>query len=84
MPVTDLLLEGVELMVLGMGTVFTFLILLVVVMMGMSRFARIFDSGDASVESALTTAAGPISPEDQELAAVIAAAIKQYRAKHRY
>ena len=40
MPVTDLLLEGVELMLLGMGSVFVFLTTLVLVLKGMSRLAQ--------------------------------------------
>lgn len=83
MPVADLLLEGVKLMVLGMGTVFTFLMLLVVAMMGMSRLARTLRPDELPAESALKTPAGSSSPEDQELIAVISAAVRQYRATHR-
>ncbi|MET0080314.1 MAG: OadG family transporter subunit, partial [Candidatus Thiodiazotropha lotti] len=39
MPIEDLLLSGVNLMLLGMGIVFTFLLVLVFTMKGMSKLA---------------------------------------------
>jgi oxaloacetate decarboxylase (Na+ extruding) subunit gamma len=73
MAVSDLLLQGVNLMLLGMGIVFTFLAVLVVALNGMSRLAA--------------SLAGPEAPEagadsgvdDAELIAVISAAINRYR-----
>ena len=82
MPVAELLLEGTKLMLLGMGTVFVFLMLLVVAMTGMSRLARFFDSKETVVESAVPKPVGSSASEEQELVAVMAAAIKQYRAAH--
>ena len=75
MAVSDLLLQGVNLMLLGMGIVFTFLAILVVALNGMSRLAALL--------------AGPEAPEtgtdsvvdDAELIAVISAAINRYRSK---
>jgi len=83
MPVADLLLEGVKLMVLGMGTVFVFLMLLVVAMTGMSRLARILAPEEAPVIPAAQTPMGSGSQEDKELVAVISAAVRHYRATHR-
>ncbi len=83
MAVTDLLLEGVKLMLLGMGTVFTFLMLLVVAMTGMSRLARILAPEPPPVEPALTTPPVSGPSEGKELIAVISVAVRQYRATHR-
>ncbi len=83
MPVADLLLEGVKLMVLGMGTVFVFLMLLVVAMTGMSRLARILGSEETPVIPAAQTPMGSASQEDKELVAVISAAVRHYRARRR-
>ncbi len=85
MPVADLLLEGVKLMLLGMGTVFTFLMLLVVAMAGMSRLARILEPAATPVvdtpQTRTRTMAG--SRQDPDLVAVISAAIRHYRATNR-
>ena len=83
MPVADLLMEGVKLMLLGMGTVFVFLMLLVVAMTGMSRLARVLGPEDTPAVASAHTAAAPGSREDRELLAVISAAIRRYRATHR-
>ncbi len=83
MSVADLLLEGVKLMVLGMGTVFMFLMLLVVAMTGMSRLARILGPEETPVVPATQTATGSGPREDKELVAVISAAVRHYRARHR-
>ncbi len=83
MPVADLLTEGVKLMLLGMGTVFVFLLLLVVAMTGMSRLARVLGSQETPAVASMHTAAPPGSQEDRELLAVIGAAIRRYRATHR-
>ena len=82
MPVSDLLLAGGELMLLGMGIVFGFLIVLVFAMRGMSALAGYWDRD----QEPMVTSAGPVagvapSPGDQEqLTAVIAAAVARYRA----
>ena len=74
----DLVLQGVELMLLGMGIVFSFLTVLVFTLRGMSWLADRLDSGVAA-ESA---AAAPINVSDnRQLVAVIAAAVARYRAQ---
>jgi len=78
MPVTDLLLEGVGLMLLGMGSVFVFLATLVLVLKGMSRLARML-----APEEAITSGGPTKIDADDELLAVISAAIARYRSQHR-
>lgn len=74
----NLVLQGVELMLLGMGIVFSFLTVLVFTLRGMSWLADRLDSGVAA-ESA---AAAPINVSDnRQLVAVIAAAVARYRAQ---
>ena len=74
--VTDLLIQGSELMLLGMGIVFGFLTALVFTLRGMSLLAARLDTtppGKATPE--------PISVTDnRQLIAVISAAVARYRA----
>ena len=77
--VTDLVLQGVELMLLGMGIVFGFLILLVFTLRGMSLLADRLDTSEVTPQS---VAAAPIDvSDDQKLIAVISAAVARYRAQ---
>ncbi len=75
MAVSDLLLQGVNLMFLGMGIVFAFLAILVVALNGMSRLAAAI--GDQ--EEAQAKSAGSTGESDAELIAVITAAINRFR-----
>jgi oxaloacetate decarboxylase gamma subunit len=71
----NLLLQGVELMLLGMGIVFGFLTILVFTLRGMSLFADRL-SGNEAVE----VAPEPIEVSDQRrLVAVMTAAVARYR-----
>ena len=86
MPVTDLLLEGLRLMVIGMGIVFAFLLLLVGVLRLMSgavlRFAP--ESPALSGSAAAIAHGRPADAvDDPELIAVISAAIARYRSDRR-
>ncbi len=76
MAVSDLLYQGVNLMLLGMGIVFSFLAILVVALNGMSRLADILSPPEAP-KAAVTGAVA----DDAELVAVISAAINRYRSK---
>ena len=83
MPTIDLIISGINLMLIGMGVVFSFLILLVFSMLWMSRLVMLTDREQA------TQASRPITPVVQasdgakvELVAVITAAISRYRATH--
>jgi oxaloacetate decarboxylase gamma subunit len=85
MPIEDLLLSGVNLMILGMGIVFVFLLMLVSTMKGMSRLSRIVSERQGAIETLSSQAV--VSGQEQagvrgDLIAVIAAAIKQYRSIH--
>ena len=74
---TNLLLQGVELMLLGMGIVFGFLGILVFTLRGMSALADRLDDGQV-LESATPL---PIDVSDnRQLVAVITAAVARYRA----
>lgn len=80
----DIVSQGVELMLYGMGTVVLFLALLVVVTTAMSRFiVRYFPEEEvtSSAEAALQRLRGQqqTPAEDPNLVAVISAAIHQYR-----
>lgn len=77
MPISDLLMTGVELMLLGMGIVFSFLIFLVVVLKVMSWVAARFHTEEpVSPVSAMDL---PVVP-DTTMIAVISAAVARYRA----
>ena len=75
---SDLMDRGLELATFGMGTVFVFLTLLVVVTMVMSRIILAFD-----VES-VDQGPEPVGSRDQHrrLVAVITAAVQRYRAEN--
>jgi len=75
MPISELMMAGVELMLVGMGIVFAFLMVLVLTMNGMSRLAL-------SLESKQPVAAKAAGETDEALVAVISAAIKRYRDTH--
>ena len=83
MPISNLLMSGVELMLLGMGIVFGFLTLLVFALRGMSKLAEMLHDGrDAAMAS------GPVfkttqtsSIDDEEVIAAISVAISHYRKK---
>jgi oxaloacetate decarboxylase gamma subunit len=77
----DIVAQGVELMLYGMGTVVVFLALLVVATTFMSRFiTHYFPEPESSADAALRKLHSKITPaEDPNLVAVISAAIHQHR-----
>lgn len=76
--VTDLVLQGLELMLLGMGIVFGFLTLLVFTLRGMSLLADRLDNSQVTTQP---VAEAPIDvSDDRQLVAVISAAVARYRA----
>ncbi len=85
MPVTDLFWEGLDLVLLGMGIVFTFLALLVLAMNGMSRLAHALESKDIHETASLTVPAqgGVTGGGGGEFVAVITAAISRYRSNRK-
>lgn len=85
MPIADMLMSGVNLMVVGMGIVFIFLLVLVFAMKGMSRLAMLMSErqGDAeglSYQPAIT--GQPAVGVRGDLIAVISAAVSRYRTTH--
>jgi len=79
----DIVAQGIELMLYGMGTVVLFLALLVVAIVTMSRLvARYFPEQESSAAAALQKLRGRSQPQavdDPNLVAVISAAIHQHR-----
>ncbi|WP_372625903.1 oxaloacetate decarboxylase subunit gamma [Arsukibacterium sp.] len=79
--VTDLLLESATLMVIGMVSVFTFLLLLVLLMTAMSRLLRRFSPAKVASPAGKTeSATSGVSPA---VVAAISAAVHQYRQQHK-
>jgi oxaloacetate decarboxylase (Na+ extruding) subunit gamma len=83
MPITDMLMSGVSLMIVGMGIVFIFLLVLVFAMKGMSKLAAVLLTYQGGAESltnpSLTVAQGQPGARG-DLIAVIGAAVSRYRA----
>ena len=78
----DIVVQGLELMLYGMGTVVVFLALLVVVTTGMSRFlGRYFPDAVAAAPARAAPARQAASGGEvnEEVVAVISAAIRQHR-----
>ena len=73
----NLLIQGIELMLLGMGIVFGFLTILVFTLRGMSRLADRLDSTPAP---ALAAPEAINVSDNRQLVAVITAAVARYRA----
>ncbi len=74
----ELMVEGLKLMLLGMGSVFIFLLMLVVSMKLMSKLAQFLqpvEISPAAIQPHLST------PDDPNLVAVISAAVAAYRNK---
>jgi len=79
MQTSQLLLEGVELMLFGMGSVFVFLILLIFCVRLMTYLIGRFVSETPTAPT--QQAAAPASPADADTLAAIRAAIQLHRAR---
>ncbi len=79
----DLLSRGLELMVFGMGTVLIFLSLLVLATGVMSRLIQRYFPDPEPEPAAVSSVPQGIRPadEDQQLLAVISAAVHRYRSR---
>ncbi|MCL6416538.1 OadG family protein [Aestuariirhabdus sp. Z084] len=76
----DLMSEGINLMLFGMGFVFVFLTLLVFSTTAMSKIAGRFDSAEPEPAASRPVAAPQGGPaQDQKLLSIINEAIKQHR-----
>jgi oxaloacetate decarboxylase (Na+ extruding) subunit gamma len=80
MPVTEMLLEGLTLLAIGMGIVFAFLLLLVGALTLMARVVERL-GGEPSPQPASAGSSQSIIDE-VEVVAAISAAIALYRARH--
>ena len=83
MPIADMLMSGVNLMLVGMGIVFVFLLVLVFAMKGMSKLAMLVAERQGSTETLTYPSAGAVQGQGDprgDLVAVISAAITRYRA----
>lgn len=81
---SDLLWEGVNLMVIGMGAVAVFLVLLVFATSAMSAIVtKYLPDPEPPVISQQPTAQSPAKANDGQLLAVIAAAIHRHRSRHK-
>jgi len=73
---TNLVIEGFKFMGLGMGTVFLFLVMLIVLMNGMSVFIhKFFPEAQANENSSASTGTN----DKKKIVAAITAAIKHHR-----
>ena len=79
----ELMMEGLKLLGLGMGSVFLFLIVLVFAMKSMSALANILDAGEPAVMPSATPPATGQGNAVDAVVPVIAAAIAAYRHKHK-
>lgn len=77
---SELLLEGVELMLFGLGSVFVFLVLLIGCIRLMSLVVGRFDSPPA-VQPAPAKPVAAMAEADTDILAAIQAAIHQHRAR---
>ena len=78
---SELLLEGVELMLFGLGSVFVFLVLLIVCIRLMSFLIGRFDSGSTPPATVTPSTATATADMDADLFAAIQAAIHQHGAR---
>jgi len=82
MAISDLMMSGVELMLLGMGIVFMFLTILVFTLKGMCALAAWLEGTEVSEQARPPVAVTDDGANDPVLMAVISAAVKQYRISH--
>lgn len=75
----DIVAQGVELMLFGMGTVVVFLALLVVATTAMSAFVGRYFPQAQPVPVAPRKPAAPAGSPDTEVVAAITAAVRQHR-----
>lgn len=78
---SQLLLEGVELMLFGLGFVFLFLIMLVGAIRVMSRLIELFAPHTPVPVAAPSSAKPAIQQPDADVLAAIQSAINQHRAR---
>lgn len=78
-----MLVEGLRLMLIGMGIVFSFLLLLVGLLRLMSSLAQRLAPAEVAPQAAAAAVPRPAEFGDQgELVAVISAAVARWRSRH--
>jgi oxaloacetate decarboxylase gamma subunit len=77
----NLLNQGLELAMFGMGTVFVFLALLIVATRTMSLLVLKFQV-ETGAQTASTVTQALVTPADGQLVAIVSAAITQHRNKN--
>ncbi|MBO5690071.1 MAG: OadG family protein [Lentisphaeria bacterium] len=78
----SLLLDGFQLLVFGMGTVFIFLVVMIMLMKLLAKVLTPFAAKFDALKAPATPAAAPAaSAEDAKIAAVAAAVVKAFRNK---
>lgn len=82
MLVSEMLADGLVLLVMGMGIVFGFLIVLVFALKGMSALAAWLE-GEAPQVQPFSAEPAQQTASQSELIAVISAAVQKYRSEHR-
>lgn len=77
----SLLLDGLQLLVFGMGMVLAFLVIMIVLMNLLAKALQPFAAKFDALKAPATPAAAPraASAEDANLAAIAAAAVKMFR-----
>lgn len=78
---SDLMSNAVDLMIVGMGFVFVFLVILVFVTTFMSKM--VLKYAPAPEPKAPVTPAKPAASDDAQLLAVLSAAVAKYRSDHK-
>ena len=81
MPEPSLIDESLRLMLIGMGSVFAFLLLMVALLRAMSWIAGRLEPADAEAPMLAPGGAARAEPGTDELIAVIGAAINRYRSE---
>ena len=79
----NLVQQGVELMLYGMGTVFTFLVLLIIATSLMSFLLQRFVKPGPTAVAPAQANNNKTSGDDEQLIAVISAAIHKYRSRRK-
>lgn len=82
----DLTSRAIDLLMVGMGTVFSFLALLIFVTMLMSKLVALYTARQALNNPPITpdeTLSSPSTAIDEQLVAVITAAVHKYRSRHK-
>lgn len=80
---TELMANALDLMIVGMGFVFSFLVILVFVTMAMSRVAIRLTPPEPATPAKKPKSGGANPAADSQLTAVISAAIEKHRSRHK-